>query len=327
MNDITRILTLLLAMMCLGATARDHVNSRWQRTLLETIDTFPKRGGYYTGGKPNETFSRTTWQGLNEAFTMSQGDTRPTVDLNKATPSFCSSATYCALVAALLRWDAGGEISAQAWRNMMPRVGLVSEVNPEAIGQNDGVGFWGRCNANGPALAVLVNELGAGFSFTAFRGAKTDSAKESPDEPYLTDDQWRCHPVWRRAMPGDLMKIFWNRNESHRHDGGAVIGDDGNPGHRQEAGHSVIFLGLSTDGKIVYWSSNGPGKDPKHMGYSVSSCDPVAIQRVVFTRITRPERFDRVKDIAPTDTCRYLYELNGIRHSTTAELLRECGIK
>jgi hypothetical protein len=48
---------------------------------------------------------------------------------------------------------------------------------------------------------------------------------------------------------------------------------------------------------------------------------------VVFTRILHPERFDRVRDMAPTDINQYLYDLNGHRHSTTAQLLQAIGIK
>ena len=306
--------------------ASDVVNWEWQRTVIAAIDSFPPRGGYYTGGRPNEVFSKTTWRGLHEAFRMSADDKCPQFDPHLAQPSFCSSATYGLLVKALLMWDKGHKISTQAWRNMKPYLGIKDELNPEGFGQDDGVGFWGRANANGPGLAVLVHELDAGYNFTAFRGAKNDSVKETSDEHYLTDDEWRSHPIWREAVRGDLMKIFWNRNESRGHDGGAIIGDDGVKGHLQEAGHSVIFLGMTTDGRVAYWSSNGPGDNPEYMGYSVATCDPTAIQRVVFTRITHPERFDNVRNMAPTDVNQYLFDLNGHRHSTTAELLRAIGV-
>ena len=309
------------------AWTQNHVNWLWQRSIVAAIDKFPARGGYYTGGRPNDIFAKTTWQGLHEAFQMKPGDKRPQFDPMLAQPSFCSSATYAVLIQALLDFDKNGVISPEAWQNMKPYVGIRDEMNPEALGQDDGVGFWGRCNANGPALGVLVHELDAGFSITAFRGAKNDSVKESPAERYLTDDEWRAHPVWRQAVRGDLMKIFWNRNDTRGHDGGAIIGYNGVKGHLQEAGHSVIFLGMSTDGRVVYWSSNGPGNDPAHMGYSVSSCDPTAIQRVVFTRILHPERFDRVRNMAPTCINQYLYDLNGHRHSTTSQLLQAVGLK
>lgn len=309
------------------AAVPDTINAEWQSTVVAAIDSFPSHGGYYTGGKPNAQFSTTTWQGLHAAFQMSKKDLRPYFDAHKAQPSFCSSATYSALIKALTMWDKHNAISTTAWLNMKPYVGIVDEINTEGIGQDDGEGFWGRANANGPSIAVLIHELGAGFSYTGFRGAKSERNKETATEPYLTDDEWRADSVWQHAVKGDFMKIFWNRNESKGRDGGAIIGCNSNKNDDQETGHSVIFIGYTPDGKVTYWSSNGPGEHPEQMGYSIGVCDKTDIQRVVITRITHPERFDEVKNIGPKHRNQYLYELNGIRHSTTAELKQQCGIK
>ena len=311
-----RVLTIFLMCLPVALVARNPVNTLWQHTVLCAIDSFPVNGGYYTGGKPNAKFAKTTWQGLKDAFKMGEDDERPTFDPWQAQPSFCSSATYAVLVKALLMWDSQGQISRQAWENMRVH-----------DGQDDGVGFWGRANANGPALAVLVNEIGAGYSFAAYRGAKNDSVKETPCERFMTDAEWRAHPVWFSARPGDVMKIFWNRNDSRGHDGGAIVGEDGVRGHLQEAGHSVIFLGLDAEGKVHYWSSNGPGKEPEKMGYGEGCCDKVAIQRVVFTRILKPEAFDHVRNMAPNDVNQYLHDLNGKRHSDSKELERMIGAR
>ena len=323
-----RALAVMLAVLCLAGavSAGDKVNKDWQRAVLAAIDAFPEQGGYYTGGKPNELFAKTTWRGLHDAYQMTSSDERPTFDPMQAQPSFCSSATYGVIIKALLIWDTKHKIKREAWVNMKPYVGIADELNPEGIGQYDGVGFWGRANANGPSLGVLVRELGAGYSFTAYRGAKTERNKETPEERYLTDDEWCGQDVWQRAVPGDLMKIFWNRNETRGSDSGAIIGCDDDKTADQEAGHSVIFMGCEGD-TVTYWSSNGPGKHPELMGYSMGRCHKTAIQRVVFTRITRPERFNNVKKMAPTDVNAYLSDLNGKRHSTTAELLRQLGIK
>ncbi|MDO4511601.1 MAG: hypothetical protein Q4B68_07290 [Bacteroidales bacterium] len=326
---------ILLALMGMGAASAsaapkaeaDTINAQWQRTILAAVDSFPHLGGYYTGGKPNALFATTTWQGLHAAFQMGKADAKPRFCPAKAQPSFCSSATYAALVKALIMWDKDGQIGTEAWRNMKPYVGIADELNPDSIGQNDGEGFWGRANANGPSIGVLVHELKAGFSHTAFRGAKSERNKETPDEQYLTDDQWRAHPVWAHAVKGDFMKIFWDRNESRGRDNGAIVGCNDVKGDDQEAGHSVIFMGYTPDGKVTYWSSNGPGKNPENMGYSIATCDKTDIQRVVFTRITHPERFDAVKHMHPKHVNQYLYDLNGKKHSTTAELKAQCGIK
>ena len=58
-----KILTvaMLLLVGSLWAAASDPVNTQWQQTVLNAIDSFPERGGYYTGGKPNAVFAKTTW--------------------------------------------------------------------------------------------------------------------------------------------------------------------------------------------------------------------------------------------------------------------------
>ena len=175
----------------------------WNECVLAAVDSFPERGGYYTGGRPNADFSKTTIQALNEAFQMDSADNRPSFTPALAQPSFCSSATYAVLIKALLMWDTGNNISREAWENMRP---LATE--------DDGFGFWGRANANGPGLGVLVHELGAGNSIAAFRGAYSERNRESDNERYLSDEEWAADSVWDKAMPGDFMKLFWNRNPS-----------------------------------------------------------------------------------------------------------------
>lgn len=64
-----RALTAIMALLCLMGTAMagDKVNENWQRAVLAAIDSFPENGGYYTGGRPNELFPKTTWRGLHDA--------------------------------------------------------------------------------------------------------------------------------------------------------------------------------------------------------------------------------------------------------------------
>ena len=307
--------------------AKEKVNVQWQKTILAAIDSFPQHGGYYTGSQPTATFATTAWQGLDNAFQMHPGDKKPHFDPVLAQPSFCSSATFSVIVKALIMWDSKGAISRQAWINMKPCVGIVGPLNPQGLSQADGQGFWGRANANGPSLGCLVHELGAGFSMTAYRGAKSTKNKETPDEPYMTDEQWLNNPIWSHMVPGDIVKIYWNRNDDRGSDRGAIIGDNGVKGDDQEAGHSVVFTGFDHEGNLTYWSSNGPGREPAKMGYSTAQCNKLKIQRIVVTRILHPERFDRVKHMAPTSIDQYLFDLNGKKHSSTAELKRHCGIK
>jgi hypothetical protein len=86
-------------------------------------------------------------------------------------------------------------------------------------------------------------------------------------------------------------------------------------------------MGIDDQGFVTYWSSNGPGENPAEMGYSIDRCDKTKIQRVVFTRITNPEKFDNAKKMPPKHTNQYIYDLNGKKHSTTKELKKHCGIK
>lgn len=301
-------------------------NAQWQDAILKAVGSFPERGGYYTGGKPNAVFSKTTMQGLHDAYRMGPGDARPDFDPMQAQPSFCSSATYAVLIKALLLWDVKGVIKREAWVNMKPYVGIKDQLNPDGIGQDDGVGFWGRANANGPGLGVLVAELKAGVNFTAYRGAMSERNKEWPGEVYMSDSLWCAQDVWQMARPGDLMKIFWNRNESRGKDSGAIIGCNDDKTADQEAGHSVIFMGCEGD-TVTYWSSNGPGKSPETLGYSMGRCHKTAIQRVVFTRIVHPENFNNARKMGPTSVNSYLYDLNGRKHSTTAEMKKQLKIK
>lgn len=152
--------------------------------------------------------------------------------LRNATPSFCSSACYLLLLKSLQIWDSAQPrpvISERAWLALIPR-----------FGQHDGEGPWGWANANGPGLAVLVHRLGAGINF---------------------ED-------WRKARPGDFMKIFWTDR----------IG-------RRESGHLTVLVKDGGD-QVTFWSSNIPD------GYGARTVPKSRIKRVIFTRITRPERFN-----------------------------------
>ena len=62
-----------------------------------------------------------------------------------------------------------------------------------------------------------------------------------------------------------------------------------------------------------------------NMGYSIGSCPRSHVQRVVVTHITRPDRFDNARQMPPNSENRFLSDLNGRRHATTAEMLRQIG--
>jgi hypothetical protein len=62
-------------------------------------------------------------------------------------------------------------------------------------GQHDGVGVWGRWNANGPGTARLFEELHLGHNFTSIE----------------------------QAQPGDFLKIFWNDQIGAKEFGHSVV--------------------------------------------------------------------------------------------------------
>lgn len=158
--------------------------------ILKAIATLPKGGGYAV--------SRAAVTGLRASLTCK--DAKLTFDTPKAQPSFCSGATYLVFVHAIAKWH-------EARRQPLPDAVLQQLL---VQGQADGVGVWGRWNANGPGTARLFTELGIGVNFQS-----------------LED-----------AQPGDFLKIWWNEHVGKREFGHSVIflglarTEDGSPGVR-----------------------------------------------------------------------------------------------
>jgi hypothetical protein len=105
------------------------------------------------------------------------------VNPSRAPTTYCSGATYLVFVRAI--------------QSLLPQSAFAGGL-AEALavnGQPDGVGVWGRWNANGPGTACLFRELGLGRNFTSFKAAR----------------------------PGDFMKIFWTDAVGKREHGHSVI--------------------------------------------------------------------------------------------------------
>ena len=307
----------------------DRVNAEWQNAVMAAIDSFPQNGGYYTGRNTNAQFQRTAWRAMNETFGMQPTDAEPPLGLSKAKPSFPTMATYLALLKSIQIWDRGNdkyEIPNLAWFCFKPFCGVTDIINEKGYNQAGGEGLWGMANANGPGIAVIVKELGAGFNFMGYRGANTEKNREDKNERYLSDEEWRADAVWTNARKGDFMKIFWDRNATDGSDSGAIIGDNGNPDEEQECGFCAIFLGYDDNGNVMYWSSNNSSDNPTDGGYGVATCDRADIQRVVFTRILAPEKFANAKKWLANKKHKWLNELTGKRHGTTKELKKYCGM-
>ncbi|MEI6034013.1 MAG: hypothetical protein WCS65_07015 [Verrucomicrobiae bacterium] len=112
----------------------------------------------------------------------------------------------------------------------------------------------------------------------------------------------RNFTAFEDARPGDFLKIFWT-------------GEVG----ASERGHSVIFLGLQSQGGIEcvrFWSSNKPG------GYGEKSVPRQKISGVIFSRLESPELIGRAAELPRRDP--YLAGLLA-RRSSFAEAARLCG--
>lgn len=143
--------------------------------VLEQVGKMPEGGGYATTRKAHEA--------LNSAIGISPLGLR--LESSKAQPSYCSGATYLLFLKTLLAAEKQG---------LCPPAMTTSEhLLPKPM--PDGVGIWGRWNANGPGTARLFHELGLGKNFTS----------------------------WEHARPGDFMKIFWSTDVGKKERGHSVV--------------------------------------------------------------------------------------------------------
>ena len=144
-------------------------------SVLEQIRKMPEGGGYAT--------TRQAHQALNSAVALSPLGLR--VESSKAQPSYCSGATYLLFLKTLAEAEKQGLCP--------PATSSSESLLPKAM--PDGVGIWGRWNANGPGTARLFHELGLGKNFTS----------------------------WGQARPGDFMKIFWSSDVGKKERGHSVV--------------------------------------------------------------------------------------------------------
>lgn len=104
---------------------------------------------------------------------------------------------------------------------------------------------------------------------------------------------------WRQARPGDFMKIFWTDH----------IG-------RRESGHLTVLVKDGGD-EVTFWSSNMPD------GYGAKTIPKSKIKRVIFTRVTRPERFNLAPSVG-----RHAWLASLLKQDVSMkEVRRHCGIK
>jgi hypothetical protein len=282
------ILTGLLSSVLVVAASAADVN----QVILKAIQSMPS-GGSYSLGSGNANVARATW--LTGSQLM--------VDPSAAEPTHCSSATYVLLLKTLLNPALGLNLDLDTEKALLPRQ------------QGDGVGIWGRWNANGPGTAALFHELNLGNNFTDIG----------------------------LARPGDFMKVSWN----------GIIGSDPRirDPNKNEKGHSAIFLGSWKDSQgkvwVDFWTSNSAGyiyrhyppksrvegvdfvemsKVPSLEGYSYRTAPyggPKAIAFIIFSRLSRPGNITMRSNLPVTN--KYLADLTK-RHSSREEEAAQCGI-
>lgn len=119
------------------------------RQLLTTLkhDIAPG-GGYDSSDAAVEDMSRAVaWNAAHQSLSITP---------HLARPSFCSGACYLLLLKTLQKLHQSKTL------NLSPE----AQQRLAVYGEPDGFGIWGRANANGPGLAKLVHDLGAGVNFT-----------------------------------------------------------------------------------------------------------------------------------------------------------------
>jgi hypothetical protein len=145
------------------------------KLIVQMIERMPKGGEYQASSESMEK--------LASAIQIKGNN----LDIHRevAMPSFCSSATYLLFVSVLEQLHKNKHLTFEP--------SVVEKLR--VTGQHDGVGVWGRWNANGPGTARLFEELQLGNNFTSI-------------------DQ---------AEPGDFLKIFWNDQIGAKEFGHSVI--------------------------------------------------------------------------------------------------------
>lgn len=152
----------------------EQVPGDFNAAVMAAVSSMPSGGGYETSAK--------ALKALISATVLDQENLLIRAELAK--PSYCSGATYLVFLKAL-----AGHYKANNYASPTLLESLLVK------GQLDGVGVWGRWNANGPGTARFFYETGMGVNFDS----------------------------WKRAKAGDFMKIFWSEEIGKKERGHSVV--------------------------------------------------------------------------------------------------------
>jgi hypothetical protein len=166
-------LTIFLFFSSLSMASADY--NSW---VLKAIEVMPRGGGYELTSAPVKR--------MRDAFSWSdESRSQLLLDPKKATPSYCTTATYMVFYQVLYRyWEE---------HNQTTDILVLERLKPNL--ERDGLRIWGRWNSNGPGSAKFFHETGLGINF---------------DDPAM-------------ARPGDFLKIFWNNEVGKNERGHTVI--------------------------------------------------------------------------------------------------------
>ncbi len=170
----------------------------YNRLIVSLVQEFEHRGVYgaYRSDLSGEQRFKdllAVVDGMNAALSQDGSGRLVIKDKKLGSHCFCSSSTYAIFLQLISKLERSGgvRINPELNRELLD-IGSSEDV---IYGKRDGVGIFGRWNANGPGVAVLFHELGIGENF---------------QDP-------------RQALPGDFLKIFWNDEIGKKERGHLVI--------------------------------------------------------------------------------------------------------
>lgn len=157
--------------------AQATVETNLNQMVLDQLPQMPHGGGYAT---TTEATGK-----LTEAVKAVSTGTGLSLKPNLAQPSYCSGATYLVFL----------KVVDQLVKTKRLQLPAKLQQSLAVTRQLDGVGVWGRWNANGPGTARFFYELGLGRNFVGLE----------------------------HARPGDFLKVWWNEFVGKQERGHSVI--------------------------------------------------------------------------------------------------------
>jgi hypothetical protein len=234
---------------CKDVTKTSNANDPFNKAILAAARSMPQGLGYDMKNDVDRI------DDMKKAVTMKNG--KLSVEPEKAGKTFCTEGSYMCVMKAYA--DSKIPLAPQTVQDILPQ---------SKKQMPDGVGFWGRWNADGPGPGYVVKELQLGSNFSDLS----------------------------RAHPGDIMTIEWAKNgDTHStiFDSIRMCGKEKNVCFWASSSYNDDATPL--DGRA---SGNNPG-------FSLR-CNPISMtKRFYFSRITHPENINNVDQVMGPKTENY----------------------